>query len=153
MAKLATQLIGRQEGKFEPANLEDRYEARLREVIDAKLKGEGITPEEPAGQRADNVIDLMAALKRRLEGERNARAKAAKPQTARQSRKVRRFAEDQGSGKAHGTTQARLARRYRLLHGGLRRPPRLLRMFRLVGGLGRVALRRRGALGPRVLAA
>jgi DNA end-binding protein Ku len=66
MVKLATQLIERQEAKFEPADTEDRYEARLREVIDAKLKGEGVTPEEPESPRGDNVIDLMAALKRSL---------------------------------------------------------------------------------------
>ena len=66
MVKLATQLIERQETRFEPADLEDRYEARLRAVIDAKLKGEGIAPEEPATARPDNVIDLMAALKRSL---------------------------------------------------------------------------------------
>jgi DNA end-binding protein Ku len=66
MVKLATQLIERQAGRFEPADLQDRYEARLREVIDAKLKGEGITPEEAPTPRADNVIDLMAALKRSL---------------------------------------------------------------------------------------
>ena len=47
MVKLATQLIERQAGKFQPADLEDRYEARLRQVIDAKLKGEGIAPEDP----------------------------------------------------------------------------------------------------------
>jgi DNA end-binding protein Ku len=56
MVKLATQLIERQAGRFEPADLQDRYEARLREVIDAKLKGEGITPEEPPTPRGDNVI-------------------------------------------------------------------------------------------------
>ena len=84
MVKLATQLIERQEGKFEPADLEDRYEARLREVIDAKLKGEGITPEEPAGPRTDNVIDLMAALKQSLGQEGKARAK---PEATRQPRK------------------------------------------------------------------
>jgi DNA end-binding protein Ku len=66
MVKLATQLIERQEGKFQPADLDDRYEARLREVIDAKLKGEGITPEQPAASPGDNVIDLMLALKRSL---------------------------------------------------------------------------------------
>jgi DNA end-binding protein Ku len=66
MVKLAGQLIERQEGAFEPADLEDRYEARLRQVIDAKLKGEGIAPEEPTAPRADNVIDLMSALKRSL---------------------------------------------------------------------------------------
>jgi DNA end-binding protein Ku len=74
MVKLATQLIERQAGRFEPADLQDRYEARLRDVIDAKLKGEGITPEEPATPRADNVIDLMAALKRSLGQDAGGRA-------------------------------------------------------------------------------
>ena len=66
MVKLARQLIDRQKGKFAPADTEDRYETRLREVIDAKLKGEGIEPEAPEEPRGDNVIDLMAALKRSL---------------------------------------------------------------------------------------
>jgi DNA end-binding protein Ku len=66
MVKLATQLIERQEGKFDPADFEDRYEARLRQVIEAKLKGEGITPEAPAEPQGGNVIDLMAALKQSL---------------------------------------------------------------------------------------
>ncbi len=66
MVKLARQLIDRQAGEFEPTDIEDRYEARLREVIDAKLKGEGIAPDTPPEPRADNVVDLMAALKRSL---------------------------------------------------------------------------------------
>lgn len=75
MVALAGQLIERQEGQFEPADTEDRYEARLRDVIAAKLKGEGITPEAPAEKRPDNVIDLMAALKASLgRGERAAAA-------------------------------------------------------------------------------
>ena len=50
MIALAKQLIARQKGQYEPADIEDRYEARLREVIAAKLKGAGIAPiedEEP----------------------------------------------------------------------------------------------------------
>jgi len=66
MVKLATQLIDRQKGEFEPADTEDRYETRLREVIAAKLKGEGITPREEEAPARDNVIDLMAALKASL---------------------------------------------------------------------------------------
>jgi DNA end-binding protein Ku len=79
MVKLARQLIERQEGKFEPDDTVDRYEERLRQVIEAKLKGEGIEP-EPEEPRGDNVIDLMAALKRSLgqEGKRR-NAAAAKP--------------------------------------------------------------------------
>jgi DNA end-binding protein Ku len=66
MLQLATQLIDRQQGKFEPSDAEDRYEARLRDVIEAKLKGEGIAPEEPATPDRSNVVDLMAALKASL---------------------------------------------------------------------------------------
>jgi len=79
MVALAQQLIERQQGVFEPADTEDRYETRLREVIAAKLKGEGVTPEAPAEPAQDNVIDLMAALKASLgRGERA--AAPAKPQ-------------------------------------------------------------------------
>jgi DNA end-binding protein Ku len=66
MVKLATQLIERQAGKYDPADVEDRYEARLREVIDAKLKGEGVEPLEDDEPDRGNVIDLMAALRRSL---------------------------------------------------------------------------------------
>ena len=65
MVQLATQLIDRQAAPFAPTDLDDRYEARLREVIDAKVKGAGFKPEAEAPERG-NVIDLMAALKRSL---------------------------------------------------------------------------------------
>jgi DNA end-binding protein Ku len=67
MVQLATQLIQRQASRYDPADLDDRYESRLRAMIDAKLKGEGVDLEdnaEPAVQ--SNVIDLMAALKKSL---------------------------------------------------------------------------------------
>ena len=76
MVALATQLIKRQDGRFEPSDTQDRYEAKLREVIDAKLKGEGITPEEPEPSDRGNVIDLMAALKASLGQEKTPTAKA-----------------------------------------------------------------------------
>ena len=81
MVKLATQLIDRQTGAFVPADMEDRYEARLREVIEAKLRGEaGAAPTDEEPDRS-NVIDLMAALKRSLGlGKRSTAKKvAAKP--------------------------------------------------------------------------
>jgi DNA end-binding protein Ku len=65
MLALATQLIDRQTAKFDLSDMADRYEARLREVIAAKLKGQGVKP--AAVPKDDgNVVDLMAALKRSL---------------------------------------------------------------------------------------
>jgi DNA end-binding protein Ku len=62
----------------------------LREVIDAKLKGEGIEPEETAEPRGDNVIDLMAALKRSLgEGRRTAPRAPAKKKAKRAATRKR----------------------------------------------------------------
>jgi DNA end-binding protein Ku len=66
MVQLAKQLIDRQTTTYDPSDLEDHYETRLRAMIDAKLKGEGIQLSEPAEPDRGNVIDLMAALKKSL---------------------------------------------------------------------------------------
>jgi len=84
MVALATQLIDRQNGKFQPDDTQNRYEARLREVIEAKLKGEGISPEPPGQPDRGNVIDLMAALKASL-GEEKPASTAKKPARKRVS--------------------------------------------------------------------
>ena len=69
MVALAKQLIDRLTTAYDPADLEGRYETRLRAMIDAKLKGEGIDVSEPAELDRTNVVDLMAALKKSLEQE------------------------------------------------------------------------------------
>ena len=66
MIQLATQLIDRQTGEYDPADVEDRYETRLRAMIEAKLKGEGIEPEAEEEPDRGNVVDLMAALRKSL---------------------------------------------------------------------------------------
>jgi DNA end-binding protein Ku len=67
MVQLATQLIQRQVGRYDPADFEDRYETRLRAMIDAKLKGQGVDAEaEAPAVGPSNVVDLMAALKKSL---------------------------------------------------------------------------------------
>jgi DNA end-binding protein Ku len=66
MLKLATQLVDRQTAAYDPADIEDRYETRLRAMLDSKLKGEGVDLEAPPEPAPTNVIDLMAALRRSL---------------------------------------------------------------------------------------
>jgi DNA end-binding protein Ku len=67
MVKLATQLIDRQTGRYEADDIADRYEEKLRAVIDAKLRGEGFDTEAEEEEAAGgNVINLMDALKRSL---------------------------------------------------------------------------------------
>ena len=66
MVKLATQLVDRQTATYDPADIEDRYETRLRAMIDAKLKGEGVDLEAAPEPQATNVVDLMAALRRSI---------------------------------------------------------------------------------------
>ena len=90
MVKLAMQLIERQSARFDPADMEDRYEARLRAVIEAKLKGEGITPEAEQEDGRGKVIDLMQALKQslgRTTGKPAARTQGRPPPRPRPARK------------------------------------------------------------------
>jgi DNA end-binding protein Ku len=89
MVDLAQQLIGRQQGQFQPEDTEDRYASKLREVIAARLKGEGITPDRQPDERPDNVIDLMAALKASLaqEDKPKPRAKVEKPAPRKRPRR------------------------------------------------------------------
>ena len=84
MVKLATQLIERQSRPFEPTDLEDRYEARLRQVIDAKIKGAGFKPAAETAPERGNVIDLMAALKKSL-GQTEAKPAAKEKAPARKA--------------------------------------------------------------------
>jgi len=99
MVKLATQLVDRQTAAYQPDDIEDRYETRLRAMLDAKLKGEGINLEAPPEPPATNVVDLMAALRRSIAEEDKrtvkteeeaapaAKSKAAKAPAAKAARK------------------------------------------------------------------
>ena len=88
MVQLAVQLIDRQTSRYDPSDVEDRYETRLRAMLDAKLKGEGLEAEETAEPDRSNVIDLMSALRKSLqagaEGEAPAAAAATKAKSAAQ---------------------------------------------------------------------
>jgi DNA end-binding protein Ku len=64
MIEIARKIIEQREGDFEPEKFEDRYENALRDLIRRKQKGEKLVTAEPVEE--DNVIDLMAALKKSL---------------------------------------------------------------------------------------
>jgi DNA end-binding protein Ku len=66
MVQIVSQLVQRQSGAYDSADLEDRYETRLRAMIDARLKGEGIELSEQEEPDRTNVVDLMATLKKSL---------------------------------------------------------------------------------------
>jgi DNA end-binding protein Ku len=101
MVELATQLIERQTGKYDPADVEDRYEARLRDVIDAKLKGEGIEAFDEEEPDRGNVIDLMSALRKSLGSDKEAAASDEKPSTpAKKSSAPKKSAAKSGAKRA-----------------------------------------------------
>ena len=79
MVKLAVQLVDRQTGEYDPSDLEDRYETRLREMLDAKVRGEAVENVEAVSRAPDNVVDIMAALRRSLGQETGTESKAKRP--------------------------------------------------------------------------
>ncbi len=68
MLDLAMHIVDTKRGKFAPEKFEDEYEDALKELLRKKQKGEKI---EPAKERApSNVINLMDALRKSVQGER-----------------------------------------------------------------------------------
>lgn len=86
MITLATQLVERQSEDYDPADLEDRYEIRLRAMLDAKIAGSGVQPAAAPALADSNVIDLMAALRKSL-GQPLAPVQAEAEKPAKRSRK------------------------------------------------------------------
>lgn len=56
------------EKKFDPLAYKDTYRQRLMDRIEAKSQGETIVSESPEAERAAEVVDIMEALRRSLEG-------------------------------------------------------------------------------------
>ncbi len=76
MVDIALRIIEQQEGEFVPAEFTDRYKDALRALVEEKKKGHRI--EHIAEPRdTENVVDLMDALRKSLQGERSPRQKAA----------------------------------------------------------------------------
>ena len=83
---LASTLIEKKSAPFDASEFEDRYAEALHKLIEKKAKAKGNKKiiedvEEPSGD-GGNVIDLMAALKKSVDGEKPAKSSAKKKKSA-----------------------------------------------------------------------
>src|ERR1700704_1123254 len=75
MLQIAEKIVEQQSGDFDPSEFRDRYEDALRALIEEKRKGKPVKPSKPANDDT-KVVDLMAALKKSLEGDDGRRQRA-----------------------------------------------------------------------------
>jgi DNA end-binding protein Ku len=86
MVEIATRIIGQKEADFDPSEFKDRYDEALREMIEAKKKGRKIV--EAPEPEDTNVVDLMEALKKSLQGSATGGRRTAPRKTAATTRKA-----------------------------------------------------------------
>lgn len=115
MLELASHIISKMTGKFEPSAFEDRYENALIELIRSKQQGMPVKA-QPV-QRQTNVINLMDALRRSVEGaggqsgakagaaERAPAKKAEKPAPAKKAEKTEKPAPKTRAPPTKGKTR------------------------------------------------
>jgi DNA end-binding protein Ku len=81
MLDLSKHIVNRKTSTFEPEKIEDHYEAALTDLINQKRNGKPIAAK--ARPKGENVVDLMAALKRSIANDHGAEpAKGTKPRKA-----------------------------------------------------------------------
>jgi DNA end-binding protein Ku len=83
---MASMLIERKAGEFDPKEFHNRYVDALHELIEKKQKAKGrkiIEQPDEAPPKGSNVIDLMAALKKSLGDDKKAKKAPVKKETAR----------------------------------------------------------------------
>ncbi|MBI0476205.1 Ku protein [Sphingomonas sp. MA1305] len=85
---LAQALIDKKSGAFDPQEFHDRYVDALKDLIERKRKAKGRKiiedKDEDGGRSGNNVVDLMAALKKSMEGGK-AEAEPAKKAPAKRT--------------------------------------------------------------------
>ena len=93
MIGLAEDIIDKMSGEFEPDKFEDRYENAMIELIRSKQAGLP-APKEKAPSRPANVVNLMDALRRSIEGgggkEKSAKAGPKKAEAPSRKKKAAR---------------------------------------------------------------
>jgi DNA end-binding protein Ku len=90
---MASMLIEKKAGEFDPKEFHNRYVDALHRLIEKKQKAKGeriIEEPEEAAPKGSNVIDLMAALKKSLGDQKAESPKAKKPAAKKSSAKKAR---------------------------------------------------------------
>jgi DNA end-binding protein Ku len=97
---VAEELIKRKTAPFDAAAFKNHYTQALRQLLDQRVKGKApkveTEDERPSG---DNVIDLMSALKRSLEGGKKTASGSARKPPARRAKPPRKTAGKAGARK------------------------------------------------------
>lgn len=115
---VARQLIERKKAPFHAAAFKDHYTTALRALIDERLKGrkpKTVETEEPR-PTGGNVVDLMAALKKSLEGSGSvsgaeAKPKRSAPKTRAAAAKGKKPAARKGGSSGGSATRSARARK------------------------------------------
>ncbi|WP_189278687.1 non-homologous end joining protein Ku [Kitasatospora griseola] len=103
----AEQLIDMLTVDWDPAEYHDTYEEQIKKLIEDKLAGREITASEGPPAEATNVVDLMAVLKRSLEGAKHGKttpdAADEKPGRRRAAQRPRTTPKKTGGKKSAST--------------------------------------------------
>ncbi|HKG73088.1 MAG TPA: Ku protein [Aestuariivirgaceae bacterium] len=83
LVNLASELIERNSGPFNPKRFKDTYAEELRKLVEKKAKGQKIEISKSEKPQPSNVVNLMDALKKSLKGEEK------QPKTARKRKSAR----------------------------------------------------------------
>lgn len=86
MVDLASHILDKKAGHFDPSKFKDEYELALRKLVKRKAGGKKIEREAPADDRS-NVIDLMAALQQSLKGRKGASAPRRKKRASKRGQR------------------------------------------------------------------
>jgi DNA end-binding protein Ku len=94
MVSLATELISRKAASFDPQKYHDSYAVALKALVDEKAKGRKITAPAEATPKGGNVINLMDALRKSVQGDKGAKSNKSsapeKPATPKKGSKPKR---------------------------------------------------------------
>jgi Ku protein len=98
MLSLASHILDTKAGHFDPSQFKDEYEMELRKLVKRKAAGKPIPREQPA-ERPSNVVNLMEALRRSVDGggkraaalrASSSNRKTAKPKSRKTSARTRK---------------------------------------------------------------